>query len=355
MNDSKAKFEGTSKLARETRRQVAALQSCAFSLTPRFMAGSDNETVSTPNRFQRFLSLETVKTVPIGVRLINPAINRGVNERKRYGLTRAVLALSLLLFSAVAQLCARETGGKLICALDKENLPYSSRRADPPGLDAEIAQEIAKTLDATLEIRWIDTMEDGLLSPLLEKGSELDFTVGAAIEPRAVEESRRVGEEALYSLPYASARYILVSLKEERDLQNFEEVGRTPVGVEVGSVAEHELWNAGFLLQKFGAQDRILNAICERKVAYGLLWPNAGWAMDQDAKLRDALKIQVVKPTVAGMEWNLALAVSKAKRELLPRLDGAVLRMKKENRFRTLFDRYKMPYFEPFQDQAKSQ
>ncbi|MBI3735507.1 transporter substrate-binding domain-containing protein [Candidatus Sumerlaeota bacterium] len=244
-------------------------------------------------------------------------------------------------------------GEKLSIVFDQSNLPYSDKHENPAGLDVEIAGEIANILGAELDRRWTNTLEDGLISPLLDAKEPVDFAVGAPLDPRAVEDTHRVGQEALYSIPYAAARYVAVTRKDAANLLSFADIGHDLIGVEVGSVAAYELPKHGYLVDLMGSQEKILDALSDGKLRYGLLWPNAGWQIEQNPKWRETLKIQSVKPDFSGLEWRIAAAVGPTRRELLPRIDAALLQLKKQNRIKPIYEKYKVPYFAPFEEEEK--
>jgi ABC-type amino acid transport substrate-binding protein len=268
---------------------------------------------------------------------------------------RAIALGALMVSLTNAARSAEGAASTLRIVADKENLPYSSERQHPPGLDVEIALELAKAMGATLAIEWIDTLDEGLLKPVLDPETGIHAAVGVAIESRTVEDAAPVGEEALFSLPYAAARYVLVTRREFRDLNSIEETGRVALGVEAGSVAAVELWNAGFMTRHFGSQERILEALVEGSLDFGVLWNNAGWMMSQNERWREAVKMQVMPWGVPGIEWNLGVAVGRHNRELLPAIDGAILKLKKEGTFKRLFEKYSMPYFEPIAAKEKAE
>lgn len=237
--------------------------------------------------------------------------------------------------------------------LDAANLPYSDRKGQPPGLDTEIAIELSKRLGQTLQVHWVDSLDEGLLTPVLRENAGVDIAIGIPIEERAVEERLRVGEHALYSIPYASTGYVLVTRKDFRDVNSFEDIGRATIGVELGSVGGHELWNQGYLLRQFGSQERIIDEVANGGLDCGLLWANAGWFIAQDELWKERLKIQRVKPDIADMRWNVAIALGRHNRELLPLLDSAIIQMKQEGVFKRIFAKYNIPYFEAFEEESR--
>ncbi len=271
----------------------------------------------------------------------------------RSAIGRLALILTATAIGAFPEAGRRATAERLTVVLDKENLPYSSRRGSPPGLDAEVAQALAQVVGVELAIRWANTLEEGWLSFLLARAEAADFAVGAPIEPRSVEESGRVGDQVLYSQPYATARYVLVSRREERDLLAFSEVGREPLGVEAGSVAEHELWNQGYLLRRFGDQDRVLRTLVDGGLRYGVLWMNSGWLIHQEPAYVERLKVQPAPIDAAEMTWGLAVALAPGHGELVGRFNAAIGELSRQGAFARLFARYHVPFFEPEEGTSK--
>lgn len=264
---------------------------------------------------------------------------------------KAVAPLLLGAWSIAGPLPASaENGGGLRVILDQDNLPYSSLEGHPSGLDAEIAGEIARRIDRPLQIVWANTLDEGFLTPVVTANGEADVAVGVPVEPAAVEDSKYVGREVLYSLPYASTGYVLVTARDHAVVDELIDVGRGVIGVEIGSVAASQLWDRGYLLRQFGAQDRILEAIASGDLEYGVLWSNSGWLIDQNSAFRGALTIQPAEIDMRTPRWNIALAVGHHNRELLPLVDSVIYAMRQEGVFRALYEKYHIPYFEPFEE-----
>lgn len=242
---------------------------------------------------------------------------------------------------------ASELPQSLTVVFDEENLPYSSRRERPPGLNVELARLIASRLQLTLDIHWVNTEREGLLSFLLDDGEgvSVQAAVGVPLEARAVEDERLVGPEVLFSEPFASTRYVLVTRKEHAPLREFRAVGLAPVGVERASVASMRLWDSGFVVKRMQSQRSILEAIVRGDINYGMLWSNAGWQINRDDRFREVLTLSSVEPKVSGMEWDLAVAVNRKHDYLLPRLNEAIAALRSAGAFEPIFRLYHMPFF----------
>lgn len=238
---------------------------------------------------------------------------------------------------------------RLTVILDQENLPYSSQGGSSQGLDAEIAALLAEKLGRDLKIEWADTLDDGMLTPVVRPQGRVDAAVGVPIEEKTVEDRTRVGMEALFSIPYSATGYVLVTSAEMRDLESFEDIGREEIGAEVGSVAAGELWNQGYILRHLGSQERILTELVGGGLRFGVLWTNAGWMIEQDERFRGKLKIQPVEIESDELRWNVGVAVGRHNRDLLPKIDSAILALRREGIFPGLFNKYHIPYFQPLE------
>jgi ABC-type amino acid transport substrate-binding protein len=217
-------------------------------------------------------------------------------------------------------------------------------------MDAELAGELARRLNRPLQIVWADTLDEGLLSPVVRPDGGADMAVGVPVEPATVEDSMYVGRQVLYSLPYAATGYVLVTGKDHTSVSDLKSVGRGVIGVEVGSVAASQLWDRGYLLRRFGDQDRILEALASGDLEYGVLWGNSGWMIEQDRAFQDALTLQHAEIDMLKPRWNVAVAVGRHNRTLLPVLDGVILAMKQDGYFKALYKKYHIPYFDPFEE-----
>src|SRR5262249_47609393 len=50
--------------------------------------------------------------------------------------------------------------GELIVSMDPANLPYSSAKAEPAGIDVELARAVAQKLGLRLRIEWLDVQRE---------------------------------------------------------------------------------------------------------------------------------------------------------------------------------------------------
>lgn len=267
--------------------------------------------------------------------------------RKNVGLR---LSLSLAILALACPAFAGSAGSTLSVVFDTDNLPYSSRGGDTAGLNVDIARLLAAELDLRLDTLWVDTEKHGLLSFLIgeESGAaEAQAAVGVPVESRTVEDEERVGTEVLFSEPFASTRYVLVTQHSRARVSDFQSVRLTPLAVESGSVAGMNLWDKGYVVRGMPSQTRILEALADGDVAYGVLWSNAGWYIERNDRFRGSLRVSDVKPDVPGLEWNVGVAVSREHAYLVGRVNEAVAALRETGAFKPIFEFYDVPYFEP--------
>ena len=261
----------------------------------------------------------------------------------------ALLALALLVSgtSAFAE-------ASLSVVFDEDNLPYSKRDGMPEGIDVEIARLLALQMGVSLDIHWINTLDEGLLTPLSKGDASIQMAVGVPIEPKTIEDERRVADEVLYSVPYATAQYVVVSRVSTADLPTVKAIGHEPIAVEYASVASSRLWDEGFAVEGVPSQEELLKAVARGAYAYAALWNNAGWLIERDDALRGKLKIQPAPLEIKGMRWNLAVAVGKQNASLLPKINEAIAALRGLDAFRPFFVKYGMPYVAPFNPEEPS-
>ncbi len=258
-----------------------------------------------------------------------------------------LILMALSAASPAPTASASDLPATLTVVFDEENLPYSSRRGRPPGLNVEVARLIASRLELELDIQWVYTDRVGLLRFLVDEdaGPSVHAAVGVPIEPGSVEDESLVGSEVLFSQPFASTRYVLVTPKEHAPLREFRAVGLEPVGVERASVASMRLWDSGFVVKRMQSQRSILDAIAAGDIDYGVLWSNAGWLIDRDERFRETLTLSAAEPKVSGLAWDLGVAVNREHAYLLPRINEAIATLRSAGAFEPVFRSYHVPFF----------
>lgn len=240
--------------------------------------------------------------------------------------------------------------GELRVAMDPANLPYSSAKEDKPGFDVELARAIAGELGLKLRIDWLDVRRDTAMGKLISNDSDLAF--GAPIDENAVEDDDELADRLIYSQPYYSSGYLLVTRQKGPQVKKLEELKGEKsrrLGTEAGSVADYNLRQRGYLRSLFRNQLAVLKALDDGAIDYAYLWANVGYALHTTAEF----KLEIVKDYVLEDRWNIAVAMRRGDAELQKRVDAALEKFVKDGTIAKTLAKYHMPYFAPFKEDKK--
>lgn len=237
--------------------------------------------------------------------------------------------------------------GELRIAMDPANLPYSSAKEDRPGLDVELAREMANLMGLKLRIDWLDIHRETAIGKLL--GNESDLAFGAAIDDNAVEDDDELLDRVIYSRPYYGTGYFLVTRQNGPQAKGLAELKgdrSRRLATEAGSVADYRLRQRGYLRTLYRNQLAVLKALDDGAVDYAYLWGNVGWTLHATPEF----KLQLVPGYVPEDHWNIAVALRKHDVELKRRVDEAIDKLVKDGRVRAAATRYHVPYLAPFEE-----
>ena len=245
-----------------------------------------------------------------------------------------------------------------ICA-DPRNLPYSSSDPKAPGVDIEVAQLLAKGLGVTVKFHWLDTLRDSLLADMLRE--HCDCVLGVPIEERAMEETIEIGKRVNYSTPYFGTGYILVAREGQQpaSVKKLEDIRTETLGAEAGSIAGDLLKQKGYNRRVYRSQIAVLNGLQKGDIAFGMLWANAGWLIENDPPnpRRGAQTTTPAYPDLKlveaylpgpGFRWDIAVAVRKGDEDLKRAIDAVIQEKIIGEPIEKICKKYKLPYYEPF-------
>ena len=245
-----------------------------------------------------------------------------------------------------------------ICA-DPRNLPYSSSDPKAPGVDIEVAQLLAKGLGVTVKFHWLDTLRDSLLADMLRE--HCDCVLGVPIEERAMEETIEIGKRVNYSTPYFGTGYILVAREGQQpaSVKKLEDIRTETLGAEAGSIAGDLLKQKGYNRRVYRSQIAVLNGLQKGDIAFGMLWANAGWLIENGPPnpRRGAQTTTPAYPDLKlveaylpgpGFRWDIAVAVRKGDEDLKRAIDSVIQEKIIGEPIEKICKKYKLPYYEPF-------
>ena len=245
-----------------------------------------------------------------------------------------------------------------ICA-DPRNLPYSSSDPKAPGVDIEVAQLLAKGLGVTAKFHWLDTLRDSLLADMLRE--HCDCVLGVPIEERAMEETIEIGKRVNYSTPYFGTGYILVAREGQQpaSVKKLEDIRTETLGAEAGSIAGDLLKQKGYNRRVYRSQIAVLNGLQKGDIAFGMLWANAGWLIENGPPnpRRGAQTTTPAYPDLKlveaylpgpGFRWDIAVAVRKGDEDLKRAIDAVIQEKIIGEPIEKICKKYKLPYYDPF-------
>jgi polar amino acid transport system substrate-binding protein len=237
--------------------------------------------------------------------------------------------------------------GELVTSADPANLPYSSAKADRPGIDVELARSLAERLQFKLRIDWLDIQHETAVGRLLEH--QCDLVLGEAMATNAVVDDQELAGKVLYSRPYYGTGYVLVQRKNGPHVQTLSEL-RGPrserLGAEAGSMADYSLRQRGYLRRLYRNQLAVLKDLSDGGIDYAYLWANAGWTLH----VSPDLNAELVPNYVPEDHWNIAIAMSKGDDELKKHVDAALESLIADGTIGRVLGRYHVPYHAAFQE-----
>ncbi len=239
---------------------------------------------------------------------------------------------------------------ELVVGMDPANLPYSSARDDPPGLDLELARAAADRLGVALRVDWLDTRRESAVGHLLERRCDLVF--GEAVDANAVAGDEALAGRVLYSRPYYTTGYVLVRRKGDAAVRSLADLAgerSQRLGAEAGSVADYRLRRRGFLRQLFRNQLAALKAVDDRRIDAAYLWANARWTLHATPEF----PLEVVTPEGADDRWDVAAAMNSGGLGLKQRVDAALDALAADGTVARLLAKYHLPAFPAERGDAK--
>lgn len=253
------------------------------------------------------------------------------------GITILCLFISLSITNANANTLGRikETGITTVCA-DPANLPLSDSKLNPPGYDIEIANEIAKSLNAKLQYNWFATAVTARVLRQLNE-EKCDFIVGMPNDKRL----EGGGPKPDLSKPYTTTGFVLVVAKN-RNATNLNDIKDNRIGVEMHSVPDFVLHRLGYDRSLYASQSEIFKAVADGEVVGGMMWaPMAGWL----AKQQPSANVKILGENQPEFKFPLAVAVRKNDPEFLDLINKAIDKLITSGKRNEILDKYSFPSF----------
>ena len=245
---------------------------------------------------------------------------------------RSVVLVGLLALFGVADATARsleairQRGALTLCA-HPNALPFASKHGDVPGFQVEIARELAKRLEVSLEQQWV-------INSFQYRRADCDIVLDAIADRAALAE---VGLRM--SRPYHRSGVALAvaansSVASLADLQSGQRVG-----VQVGSIVSMILSKRGIETSPFAFEDDIMEALAKGEIDAAAVTPAAiGWfnQTHPDGRVRRIAAFE----DDPNLNWNVAVGMISPDEKLTQGIDAALEALLADGTLARIYARY---------------
>lgn len=223
------------------------------------------------------------------------------------------------------------------CAVDGL-MPYSSSKDSRPGLEIEMARELAKRMGMTNQTVWVGSW-DGLIPSLTTKQCD------AIIDGLFITDERK--KQVDFTNPTWGSGEAVLSRKDSNNppVTSLDALKGKCVGALQGSVTVQHLKDAGIKDVKiYPSQNEVILDLANKSCDYAYLEsPSAGWALNQapgiNVKVEDSYKPDEV--------FYEGIAIRKGDTELKGKLDSAIAEIQKDGTLAKILESYGVPVYLP--------
>jgi len=227
----------------------------------------------------------------------------------------------------------KSRGVVTVCA-DPDNLPFSSSKLNPPGLDIEVAQAIAKQLNVKLDYYWYATNHGKRALRQLSEGN-CDIFMGLPADPDAADSNPRI----LLSQPYYSGGFTPI-LPTGSKAATIADLEAKDVGVQMVTVPDVVLFNEGYSRRLFRTAAEVFSAVSKGEIEAGVITaPVAGWL----ARNNPNAGVRVSPETRADFVYPMGVGVRKQDTDLKAAVDKAITTIRADGRLQQILERYGVP------------
>ncbi len=227
-----------------------------------------------------------------------------------------------------------------VCA-HPDALPYSSQNSSPQGFQLDLARTIAEDLGVGLHVDWIVYTRHARVM-------NCDALLGVIIK-----DDGTGARGTKLTIPYASSGWVLALPKNAPDVARFEDVpGDKGIGVQYSTWAHYVLDTRRLKTRQFANDFEVLDALSRDEVAAGAVVNTyAGWYVHLQPS--DHVKLAEGYAPEPDLRWNVALGLRNADQALLDAVNSVLTRRMADGTVKTIFAKYGVPYFPPFEPQPK--
>jgi polar amino acid transport system substrate-binding protein len=220
----------------------------------------------------------------------------------------------------------RSVGAIGMCA-HPNSLPFASKAGDPPGVQVELGQALARELGVSLKLDWIITVYQ-------IRSADCDIVMDVIADREAQSETRLIISKPYYRTGVALAVPSASTLTSFKSLDE-----HTKVGVQVGSVAAMIIGQRHVPTSTFGFEVDSLEALVNHEIDAAAVTPTVAGYFNLTHPDK-ALRILGFDESEANLTWNVAVGMVRPDDKLRDAVDGALERLHADGTIDQIYRRY---------------
>jgi len=245
--------------------------------------------------------------------------------------------------------------GRILACADGWFWPFSrtTHKKDPPGVEIEILQSIAKKHGWEIDISWVNMSTrfgpgapGGAYSRSIDKGV-CDIVLGLTVTG---DDHHMPTHRLAFTAPFMSTGFVLVTQGPAKGAKSMDDIKARGLKIGVPAYSPmHEYVQAhGFEYESFFQNYQVINALVRGEVDAAMIWSGA---VSQAKLEHPEAEFEMAKGyvPVPEMRWNSAWVVKAKEKELKQFIDEAFAEMLKSGEIKRIVERYGMPFYPPFE------
>ncbi len=243
-------------------------------------------------------------------------INGTARLKPKQAILKAIFPAFCLLLSAHA--ARADEGSPLRICADPDNLPFSSDKADNPGLYGEIGAAIGRELNRPVTAVWYRTNFGKRAMRVTLLAKQCDLAIGLPPDPDFM------GPALIFSKPFMRAGYALVT-KKPAAAPALSQANGYAIAVQFGTSPQNFLatYDGIRMVTRMSPEDGI-KALAAGEADAAFVWgPTAGYLN----KTQYAGAFTIVPVDGPGMQWPVAIAFAKRDKALRDEVDAVLDRI----------------------------
>ncbi|MCC7547314.1 MAG: transporter substrate-binding domain-containing protein [Burkholderiales bacterium] len=243
--------------------------------------------------------------------------------------------------------------GRIMACADGWFWPFSrtARKNEPPGLEIELLQIIAKKHGWEVDISWVNMVTrfgpggpGGAYSRSINKGV-CDIVLGLTVSG---DDHHMEPNQLSFTSPFMSTGFVLVTQGSAKGLRTLDDAKtqNIKVGVPAYSPMSEYAEENGIPHSTFFQNYQVIDAMVRGEVDAAMIWSGS---ISQAKLERPEAEFEMARGyvPVPEMRWNSAWVVKNKEAELLQFIDESFAQMLKSGEIKRLCERYGIPFYPP--------